>query len=293
MENNFLKNKVIIFAAIVIVIAAALIVALSLNNDEVVAKVGDTEIYKEELYRTLVDRYGAQTLEGMITDRIIELEAKKANITITDNEIQKELDKLIDQSGGEDMFNFQLSYAGLTMEDVKQDIESYLKVVKLLEPRINITEEEIVAYFEENKDDFNQEEQVKASHILVEDEETAKAVKKLLDEGGDFASLAKEYSTDNATAQAGGDLGYFGKNEMVKEFEDAAFSLAVGEISDPVKTQYGYHIIKVTDKKEAQVATLEDSRALVEEALKEEKINSEYSTWLNEVKEKYEIVNKL
>ncbi|NLM75440.1 MAG: foldase, partial [Clostridiaceae bacterium] len=89
MENSFLKNKVIIFAAIVIVIAAALILALSLNNDEVVAKVGDNEIHKEELYQALVERYGPQTLEGMITDKIIELEAKKANIKISENEIQK------------------------------------------------------------------------------------------------------------------------------------------------------------------------------------------------------------
>lgn len=292
MENSFLKNKVIIFAAIVIVIAAALILALSLNNDEVVAKVGDNEIHKEELYQALVERYGPQTLEGMITDKIIELEAKKANIKISENEIQKEMDKLIQQSGGEEMFNFQLAYTGLTLEDVEKDIERYLKVVKLIEPRIKITEEEIVSYFEENKADFDQEEQVQASHILVEDEETAKEVKRLLDEGGDFATLAKDYSTDGA-AQYGGDLGYFGRGEMVEEFEAAAFSLAIGEISDPVKTQFGYHIIKVTDRKEAQEATLENSRNLVEEALKEEKVNAEYGTWLTEVKEQYEIVNNL
>lgn len=202
------------------------------------------------------------------------------------------MDKLIQQSGGEEMFNFQLAYTGLTLEDVEKDIERYLKVVKLIEPRIKITEEEIVSYFEENKADFDQEEQVQASHILVEDEETAKEVKRLLDEGGDFATLAKDYSTDGA-AQYGGDLGYFGRGEMVEEFEAAAFSLAIGEISDPVKTQFGYHIIKVTDRKEAQEATLENSRNLVEEALKEEKVNAEYGTWLTEVKEQYEIVNNL
>ncbi|MFK4996750.1 peptidylprolyl isomerase [Bacillus sp. N9] len=104
-------------------------------------------------------------------------------------------------------------------------------------------------YFEENKEKFNEEEQVQASHILVEDEKTAKEVKEKLDAGEDFAKLAAEYSTDESNAENGGKLGYFGRGKMVKEFEDVAFSMKKGEISDPVKTEHGYHIIKLTDKK--------------------------------------------
>ncbi|NMA64935.1 MAG: foldase [Clostridiaceae bacterium] len=292
MENSFLKNKVIIFVAIILVIAATLIVALSLNNGEVIAKVGDSEILKEDLYKTLVDRYGEQTLENMITDKIIDLEAAKLKVTVSDNEIKAELDKVIQQSGGEEMFNLQLAYSGITMEEMKQDLERYLKIVKLIEPRIKITDEEIISYFEENKADLDQEEQVEASHILVEDEETAKEIKKLLDEGGDFAALAKEHSIDGS-ASSGGELGYFGRNRMVEEFETAAFALQPGQISEPVKSQFGYHIIKVTDRKGAQEATLESSRELIEETLKEQRLNQEYSSWLSEMKEQYKIEKNL
>ena len=92
------------------------------------------------------------------------------------------------------------------------------------------------AYFEENKEKFEQAEQVQANHILVEDEETAKEVDQKLKDGGDFAELAEEYSKDPSNANNGGELGYFGKGEMVPEFEEAVFAMEVDEISSPVKT---------------------------------------------------------
>ncbi len=291
-ENNFFKSKIAFFVTMVIVVAAVLIVALSLNNGEVVARVGDEEIYKEDLYNKLVDYYGAQVLDSMITEKIIELEANKANISVTKEEVQKELDKMIEQVGGEEMFNLQLAYSGYTMDQMEADLERYLKIVKILEPRIEITEDEINSYFEENKDDFAQEEQVQASHILVEDEETANKIKNLLNDGEDFAALAKEYSKDGS-AQNGGELGYFTKGEMVKEFEDAAFSMEIGQVSEPVKSQFGYHIIKVTDKKEAQEATLSNSKDDIESILKDQKVNELYSTWISEMQEQYKITNSL
>lgn len=89
---------------------------------------------------------------------------------------------------------------------------------------------------------------VKASHILVHTEDEAKTIKTMLDEGEDFALLARQYSTCPSKA-VGGDLGYFKRGQMVKEFENAAFSLPVGQISDPVQTQFGWHLIKVTDRR--------------------------------------------
>ena len=110
--------------------------------------------------------------------------------------------------------------------------------------------------------------EVKASHILVADEKTAKEVKAKLDRGEDFATLAKKYSTDTGTAQAGGELGWFGPDKMAPTFTDAAYSLKKGEISDPVKTTYGYHVIKLEDTRTAEVkGTLEDNKAAITKKL--------------------------
>lgn len=292
MENNFFRSKVALFVTILIVAAAVLIVALSLNNGEVVAKIGEEEISKDQFYDRLVEMYGSQVLDSMITEKIVELEAKKAKISVTDENVQKELDKMIEQVGGEEMFNYQLAYSGYTMDQMKEELKNYLTIVKILEPKIEITDEEINSYFEENKDRFAQEEEVQASHILVDDEETANKVKKLLDDGGDFAALAKEYSKDGS-AQSGGDLGYFTKGEMIQEFEDAAFSMEIGQVSEPVKSEYGYHIIKVTDKKEAQEATLENSKDEIKDILRNQKVNELYPTWITEMQEQYDIKNNL
>lgn len=289
--KNLLDNKLVWLVAIVVIIAAVMF--LTLNNSDVVAKVGNMDITKDELYDTLVKYYGAQTLDSMITDKIVELESKKANITVTDEEVQDELNKVIASYGGQQVFEAQLAQSGYTMDAMKSEIKNYLNTVKLIEPRIQITDEEISTYFEENKDKLGQPEQVEASHILVDDEATAKDVKKQLDEGGDFAALAAEYSTDTTTKGDGGKLGYFGRGEMVDEFENTAFGMAVNQISDPVKTSYGYHIIKVTGKKEAKEATLEESKAEIQEAIKSEKLDPEFSAWLSEKQTEYNIYNSL
>lgn len=286
------KGLVYMVVGIIAVIAIAAVLLIGFGSGEV-AKVGGEKITKEELYNKLVEYYGESVLDSLIAEKIVDMELKKANITVTDEELQKEMNEVIESYGGVDYVNTYLAMQGLTLEDLKEDVLSYLKVMKLLEPRLTATEEEIVAYFEANKSYFDQPEQVEASHILVYEEETAKEVKRKLDEGADFAQLAAEYSKDTGNAQYGGELGYFGRGEMVEEFEEAAFSMKVGEISDPVKTKFGYHIIKVTDRKEAKAANLEDSREEIKEILKGQKLNTEYATWLNEKKTEYNVVNTL
>ena len=162
-----------------------------------------------------------------------------------------------------------------------------------MEPQISITEDETKAYFEANRATFVQEKQVKASHILVDTEEKANEVKAKLVNGGDFVQLAKEYSTDTATKDNGGDLGFFGSGVMAPEFEKVAFSLNVGGVSDPVKTEYGYHIIKVIDKKDAQEANYEQSKAAIKETLLEQKVDEGYGSWMQTLYEQYNVENFL
>lgn len=290
---NVLKSKkAYVWAAAILIIAAILIYAMVVTSDKTVASVGGEKIKEAELHDTLVKNYGAETVNQLITDKIVELEADKEGIKVTDKEIQKEIDTLAESYGGEEKLKEQLKASGSSLAEFKQDIVAYLHTKKLVEPRITVTDDEISAYFEENKDTFAQEAQVEASHILVEDKKTAEKVEKELAAGGDFAELATKYSTDAGTKEKGGSLGYFGKGSMVAEFEDVAFNMDVNEISDPVKTEYGYHIIKVTGEKKAKKANLEDNKPEIKEALLNNKLQEEYAVWLEEVKKDYDISNK-
>ncbi|WP_318616196.1 peptidylprolyl isomerase [Sporosarcina sp. YIM B06819] len=278
-----------------LVIAVILVMATgcSKEKEEIVATVGGEKITKEELYDTLVKASGQQALDAMIEDKVIAMELKKEKVTVSDEEVEAEFATHVESNGGEEAFATALEQSGITEKDFKDSITEYLSIRKVVEPRIEITDEDIKAYFDENKETLSTEDQVEASHILVKDEATAKEVAKKLADGEDFVALAKEYSMDTANASKGGELGYFGRGKMVAEFEEAAFSMEIGAVSEPVKTEHGYHIIHVTDKKAAKEAVYEDSKEDIKKLLIEEQMQTEYVNWLDEVKADYDIKNML
>ena len=152
-----------------------------------------------------------------------------------------------------------------------------------LRAKMTATPQEVEARYQQNLQMYSTPEQVRASHILLKTEgKDENAVKKAAEgvlakvkSGGDFAALAKQYSEDEQSKDKGGDLDYFGKNAMVKEFEDAAWALQVGQTSDVVKTPYGFHIIRLMDKRAATTRTLAEVRAQVEDSIKYEKAQAE------------------
>lgn len=291
-----IKHKVVIVLIIISLISGVFIgfsQLLSGPAGNVVASVNGEKITKDELYQLLLDQAGQQGLNLLIAQKIIDLEAKKQKITISEGEIEKALEEYYDYYGGEDSFTQIMAMSGTSLAEVKENLISTLKIKKLLEPRITVTEEEMKAFFEENKEDFAQEEQVKARHILVATEKEAQEIKEKLAKGEDFAALAKEFSTDDSTKNNGGQLGFFNRGDMTPEFEKAAFALSVGQISAPVKTEYGYHLIKVEEKKEAAAPNYEKSKTDIEEYLFNQKLQQEYSPWLQEVSAEYEIKNFL
>ena len=296
MRKILLKKKKSL--AIIIVISLVLIATLaacgtdaSSNDaeDNIVARVNSEVITKDELYDYLVNENGRTALNYLIANKIVELEAKSQDIKVTDEDLQKEIDVIADQYGGQEAFEQYLKMYGYSLDDIKNNIEMNLNIMKLLEHEITVEEDEMKAYFETNKERFDEKEQVKASHILLDSEDKAKEVRDKLQAGEDFAQMAKEYSADTSNNEQGGDLGYFVRGQMVPEFDEVAFSLEPGKISDPVKTDFGYHIIKVEDKKPAREATYEENKEEIEKILFEQKIPAAYNAWIQEKFDEYEI----
>ncbi|WP_281658501.1 peptidylprolyl isomerase [Halobacillus sp. Cin3] len=287
-------NKKMLLGGVVAVSAVLLIIlSLSMDPKESVASVNGEDIEKEELYDTLVEQYGQETLDTLITNKIVELETEENDITVSQEAVEEELDVYYDQYGGEEAFQSTLEASGMTIADVEKDIEDYLAVDLLLAERISITDEEKETYFEENKESYNVPEQVSARHILTETEEEAEEVLTKLEDDEAFEDLVAEYSIDDTTVASGGDLGAFSEGEMVEAFEEAAFSMEVGEVSDIVETEYGYHIIEVTDHTEAQDAVYDEVEKEIGETLYQSKVSEEYNLWMQEKMEEYDIENTL
>ena len=277
-------------------LAALLVLVIGITgcqNSDIVAKIDNETITKDELYDVLVEQGGEKALGALISEKIVDLEVKKQKIKVTDEEVEKEIEKMKENYGGEEAFNMTIMQYGLDEESLKENVTMNLKIKKLLEPEISISDEEISDYFKENKDMLGEPEQVDARHILVETEEQAKDIREKLEAGEDFEKLAKEHSMDQGSKEAGGELGVFGKGEMVKEFEEAAFTLKPHEISEPIKTEHGYHIIEVLEKKETKEAKFEDVKDDIKEILLQQKISTEYGNWYQKKLEEYKVKDYL
>lgn len=155
MKNN---SKLVVWIVGAVIVVALVITAMitSAAKNETLATVDGNKITKDDLYNALVVGYGKDTLNTLISNKIVELEAKKRNIKVTDEEIQKELEVLYQQYGNEDTLKQQLKASGSSFDALKKDIVQYLKTKKLIEPTIKISDEEISAYFEQNKKSFAQ-----------------------------------------------------------------------------------------------------------------------------------------
>ncbi len=237
----------------------------------------------------------AQALERLVFSAIAAAEVKERDLTVSDDELNAEFETqyagfLEAQGLTEATLSAALASQNMTLETFKQSgrdsIRDQLLMMKLqaaVAGPVELTPEEIQAYWEKNKANYETKEQIRASHILVKTEDEAKAILAELEAGAEFGKLAREKSTDTASAQKDGDLGWFGSGTMVAEFEDAAFSLEVGQRSGIVPTQYGYHIILVTDKKPATQPPFADVQAKVEADAKQEAITERANAWYAEV----------
>ncbi|WP_230202574.1 peptidyl-prolyl cis-trans isomerase [Paenibacillus ihumii] len=284
-----------------LILAVGLVIALVYpligSKKDVVATVNGTKITQDELYDELVKASGGeqakQALEAMITKALITQEAKKKKIVVTEEDINAEIDNYTKSFGSLEVLEQMLQQYGMTLDDLKQEAELNVMITKLLEDKTNVTDEEIKETFEMYKESFDTPEQVRTSVILVETEAEANDIIQQLKDGKDFAELAKDKSLDTFTKGSGGDTGFFERGQVEPAVEEAAFKLQKDEISGAVKTNDGYKVIKLTDRKEAKEATLEDSKDEIRKGLVSQQISELFGDWLNEVKSGAKITNKL
>lgn len=176
------------------------------------------------------------------------------------------------------------------LEIAKKEILTQTAIAKAMD-EVDVTDKEVKDYYEVNKNMYREPEMIKAKHILVDGLEKAKEVSKLISEGMDFGKAAAEYSSCPSKSK-GGDLGKFSKGQTVPEFEEAAFNLDIGVISEPVKTKFGYHIIKVEEKIESRIKAFDEVKDDIKRGLLQERQAYRYSKLNSELRNKYEVVIK-
>lgn len=298
---------------------------VSINLQDPVATVNGDPITKAELDAALQEAIAAsgidpsaltakqkmegykQILDDMIMDRLITKAA--AGVEVSQEEVAAEIAKLRDQFPTEQEFDAQLTAAGQTPEKLAETLSKIMQQREWVESQIGksaeVSEEEVKAFYTKNMSEFERPEEVKASHILfmVKPDDSEDLVKAQLEKanaalarakkGEDFTTLAKELSEEPGAAESGGDLGYFSKDRMVPEFSEAAFALETGNLSEPVRTQFGWHIIKVEDKKEAGVAEFEEVKEQLGAYLEADKQRKAVEGLMESLREGAEIQNSL
>lgn len=289
----------------------------------VIAVVNGTPIYKEGLYtnyltnleQNLKSQYGEDYLKDetakqnfenqkkMILQNLVETQvlvekAKENNIKVTDEEVNAQVDALKANFESEQAFNDRLKEMDTTLDEIKESIKSDLLIGKVIEDMtkdVEVTEDEAKTFYEENSDMYRTQAGAEMAHILVKTEDEAKKVKAEYDKGTSFEELAARYGTDG-TKDRGGALGFieYDSPNYDADFLAGAKNLTEGQVSEPVETQFGWHLIKVTNiQKEPVTKTFDEVKDQVTSTVKEQKsyetFNKKLDEWKSDMKiETYE-----
>jgi foldase protein PrsA len=232
-------------------------------------------------------------LDQLVGSNLVMQEARRRNVVVTDKEIDEQLDTIKKRFPTEEEFTNALTRNGFTLASLREILRTNVtqrRVAEAVAPG-SVTDDEIRKQFDANRAQYDQLAQIKVSHILFraadkEQEPLAQAkariVQAKLAEGAKFEDLAKQYSDDKASAERGGDLGFVGKGTLVKEFEDVAWAMKPGETSGVVKSQYGLHIIRLHEVKQAQKADFARVKDQIREQLLNGKREKAFEGWLQE-----------
>lgn len=254
------------------------------------------EAQKPALYKMVLD--------DLIVDRLIS--KRSAEVKIADADVDKELEGVRKNFPSEEELNTQLTKSGQTMERLRENIRTNLRQRRWVDDQLKgkdeVSDAEAEDFYKKNTDQFKSPEKVRASHILVavpmdaapevvaEKEKIAKSLLERVKKGEDFAKLAAEKSEDPSAKQNSGDLDFFAKEQMVPEFADAAFKMKQDEVStEPVRSQFGYHLIKMTGRKDAETMTLEAVKPQLMGYLKNQKKQQEIEKVVKDMRAKADV----
>lgn len=237
---------------------------------------------------------GRKITDKDVNDMISTIPADKRGYYLSEQGRTQVLDQIISD---ELIYNYAKDKKVDESEDFKKEMELVKKnflvqfMIGKIINKVNIDEDEVKNFYVNNKEKFKKEESVMAKHILVDTEEKALKIKSEIENGLAFEEAAKKYSSC-PSKKDGGNLGTFTRGQMVPEFEDAAFKLKVGEIGGPVKTQFGYHLIKVEGKNGAQEKSFEEVKDIIKNNLIIEKKRKAYISFITDIKKEYKSQTK-
>ena len=257
----------------------------------------DKDLKDDDIYR--VEK---EVLNEMVEERLMLQFAEDNNIKVSDEEIKSAIEDIKKQNSFTDeMLEKELNKENITLNDYKERLRAQITVSKVINyevrSKVHVEETEVRKYYEEHKEEFITPEEIRVRHIMFAysedmDSQKEEAIKnKAVDilnrirQGEDFANLASMYSEDSS-AKNGGDLGYFTKGKMIKIFEDTAFALKKDEVSNVIKTPFGFHILKYEDKREAGLKPLENVSREIERRIYNEKIKTLKDAWVKKMREK-------
>ncbi|MFW5936686.1 MAG: peptidylprolyl isomerase [Desulfosalsimonas sp.] len=291
-----------------------------------VAVVDGVEISRQDLDRKLdmmKARYSSQgmpikgerlaqlretILDNLIEKQLLYQESQEVGIEVDSEKIQSEIDQLKGQFENAEAFEKKIASMNYSEETLRKEIRENMAIRALIDQevasKVSVTDADVQSYYEENKQEFEEPEKVHARHILIEagpdagDKEKARAEEKIrevqekLEDGAEFAELARQHS-EGPSSEESGDLGSFTRGQMVENFDKAAFDLEPGEVSDIVETRFGYHLIKVEDKTASSMKSLDEVKDSVQEKLEREKVMQELEPYIESLKQKYPVEKNL
>jgi peptidyl-prolyl cis-trans isomerase C len=277
------------------------------SGGEVAAKVNGVPITTLDLDRSFqahVQEVLRQILDNLIDRELLLQRAKSLKMAVPPQQVDTQMQQLVQRFPSKEAFEQALTAQNFTMDALKKDVEGQLLRQQLVKKevldKVNVSARDVQTFYDQHKDKYIEEEQVRARHILirvpqeVSPTDDAKLKSKADDAlkraktGEDFAALAKELS-DDGSKENGGDLGFFPRGRMVAPFEEAVFALQPGQISEIVRTQFGYHIIKAEERKTGKALAFDEAKAQAQDDLTREQTYERYQKYVAGLRSKAKV----